>query len=198
MKRTLFTIGTILVLIALAAIFSTIFPLLKTEINYQVKKTTFGDLLKKIPTNQIITAPDSYFSIVIPKIEARSKIIANVDAGSPKDYQTALKKGVAHASGTVFPGMTGTIFLFAHSTDEPWHVKYYNAVFYLLRYLENGDLIIIFYQNQRFNYYVTDKQLVDFRQTDFFSQKDQELLVLQTCYPPGTTKQALLIFAQRN
>jgi len=40
-----------------------------------------------------------------------------------------LQKGIAHAQGSVFPGMQGNIYLFAHSTDNWWNVGRYNAVF---------------------------------------------------------------------
>jgi len=47
--------------------------------------------------------------------------------------------------------MKGTIFLFAHSTDAPWNIIRYNAVFYLLRELDAGDGIIVFFLGKRFN-----------------------------------------------
>ena len=170
-------------------------PSLKSEIGYRLKKTVqpspspmpFPDL----------PAPDPYFSIVIPKIEAKAKILPNIDAAKPAEYQPALMKGVAHAKGTVFPGMTGTIYLFAHSTDAPWNISRYNAVFYLLRELEIGDIIVIFFNSSRYNYIVSEKKIVARTENDFFSQKKEELLVLQTCYPPGTSQKALLIFAKR-
>lgn len=205
LKKAFIIVGNFLLLIALVGLFFTYGPLFKSEINYQVKKRTrtiipkigFGQLLKMEVGSSAITAPDVNFSLVIPKINARSRIIHNVDASDKKDYSTALKKGVAHAKGTVFPGMKGTIMLFAHSTDAPWNIVRYNAIFYLLRELEQGDQIIIFFQGKRFNYRVIDKKIVSPTETSFFSQKNEELLVLQTCYPPGTTKKALLVYAKR-
>lgn len=170
-------------------------PGLKSEISYRLKKTVQPTSMPMpFPDLQ---APDPYFSIVIPKIKAESKIIANIDAGNAKEYQPALMKGVAHAKGTVFPGMTGTIYLFAHSTDAPWNISRYNAVFYLLRELETGDMIVIFFNSKRYNYLVSEVKIVERTENDFFNQKEEELLVLQTCYPPGTTQKALLIFAKR-
>jgi len=193
--------GNFLLAISLIGLIFTFGPLLRAEISYrlkkEVKKSYFGELLKKPPPPLSIPAPDPYFSLVIPKIEAKAKILPNVDASKPKEYLSALKAGVAHAKGTVFPGTKGTIFLFAHSTDSPWNIIRYNAVFYLLRELETNDEIIVFFLGKRFNYKVVEKKIVEPQYTEFFSQKEEEILVLQTCWPPGTTKKALLIFAKR-
>lgn len=177
-------------------------PLLKEELIFRFKKNVssqlfFGDLIKASSLNSSLVVPDLNFSLIIPKIDARVKIFPNVDASNPKEYLPVLKKGVAHARGTVFPGMKGSIFLFAHSTDAPWNIIRYNAIFYLLGKLEKDDEIILVYGGKRFNYRVLEKKIVDVTETSFFTQKEEELLVLQTCYPPGTTRRALLVFAKR-
>lgn len=180
-------------------------PMLKAELNYRLRGGLCGLLCSTCSTGQAETEaaflnlnpPDLYFSIVIPKIDARAKIIPNVDASNPRQYRWALKKGVAHAKGTVFPGMKGTIYLFAHSAGTPGEIAHYNAVFYLLKELKAGDLIVVFFQGQGFAYQVEEKKIVEASETGFFEQKDEELLVLQTCHPPGTTTKALLVFAKR-
>jgi len=194
--------GNFLLIFAFLGCLLTYGPLLKSELEYRFKKNIgqqiyFRDLLGKEISSPVPLAPDPNFSLVIPKIQAQAKIFANVDASKPSVYLPVLKKGVAHARGTVFPGMQGTIFLFAHSTNSPWNIVRYNAVFYLLRELEEGDEVIIFFGGKRFNYRVTEKKVVPPTQTSFFKQKEEELLVLQTCHPPGTTREALLVFAKR-
>lgn len=202
--------GNGLILASLVGIFLTFGPLVKLDLNYRQKKeenlqatiqTHFSDLSDLSLQGdaleaQNIKVPDVNFSIVIPKINASSIVIPNVNASIEKEYDAALKKGVAHGAGTVFPGMKGTIFLFAHSTDAPWNIQRFNAVFYLLRELEPNDQIIVFYQGAKHYYSVYEKKIVDPKETSWFNQRDEEILVLQTCYPPGTTKQALLIFAK--
>ncbi len=95
-------------------------------------------------TEQVLYAKDTSFSIIIPKIGASAKIFPNVDATNPDEFMPVLQEGIAHAKGTVFPGMNGNIYLFAHSTDNWWNVGRYNAVFYLLKDLKPGDDIILF------------------------------------------------------
>jgi sortase A len=46
---------------------------------------------------------DPQFSIVIPKSEAKAKILANIEAADEKIYLAALNKGIAHTLGTAFP-----------------------------------------------------------------------------------------------
>ena len=139
----------------------------------------------------------SYFSVVIPKIDAASNVIANVDPGNRADYLEALSKGVAHAKGTYFPGQTGTVFLFSHSTDSPLNFARYNAVFYLLKKLEKGDKIVIFFADKKYVYEVEDKKIADPKDVSWLDPENKgEKLVLMTCDPPGTTWRRLLVTAK--
>ncbi len=160
---------------------------------------SFADVLSG-SKEQILTPIDTQFDILIPKIGANSRVFPNVDASDPNQFLPILKEGVAHAKGTVFPGMKGNIYLFAHSTDNFWDVGRYNAVFYLLKDLTPGDEIVIFYQNKRYNYVVTGSKKVDPSDVSYIvnaQNQNTETLILQTCWPPGTTWQRLLVFAKR-
>jgi LPXTG-site transpeptidase (sortase) family protein len=148
---------------------------------------------------QVLTAPDPDFSIVIPKIGAAAKVFANVDPSNEEEYQKVLLEGVAHAKGTVFPGLRGNTYLFAHSTDSFWDVGRYNAVFYLLKDLSVGDEVTIFYQGIRHDYVITESKIVgpnDVSPIVDAQKEGDETLILQTCWPPGTTFQRLLVFAR--
>lgn len=146
---------------------------------------------------EVITPLSTDFGIVIEKINANAKIIANVNPANEREYVSALTKGVAHAAGTKFPGEKGNIYLFSHSTDAPWNVIRYNAVFYLLRELEVGDRVILFYNYRRFDYFVYDKTIVNPTDVSFLTnQYDESILTLQTCDPPGTLLKRLVIRAK--
>ncbi len=216
------SIGNFLLLFAIFGVFSTFGPALYFEVQFRViqargitykiadsesvteivkgedkSQPSFGDLLTG-EKEQEIAAPDEEFSIVIPKIGAASKISPNVDPSNEDSFLPVLKTSVAHAQGTVFPGMPGNIYLFAHSTDNFWDVGRYNAIFYLLKDLEVGDEISVFYQGERHNYFVSDKQIVDSDDVSLITDANtgNEQLILQTCWPPGTTWKRLLIFAR--
>jgi len=136
------------------------------------------------------------FGIVIPKIGANAKIFPNVDPFDEEAFLPVLRRGVAHAQGTSFPGQGGNIYLFAHSTDAFYNVGRYNAVFYLLGKLDAGDEIDIFYHQKLYKYLVTEKKVVAPEAIEYFFETKKEVLTLQTCYPPGTTLKRMIIRAK--
>jgi len=163
-------------------------------------QTDSGDSINSlfVSGNQIVMVPkDTNFSVLIPKIGANAEVIPNIDPANETEYLAALKKGVAHAKGSVFPGMQGTTYLFAHSTDSFLDVGRYNAIFYLLKDLVPGDDITVFFANKRYDYKVTTSEIIDPTNVSYLTnaQKTQEQLVLQTCWPPGTTFKRLLVVA---
>lgn len=169
------------------------------EIQKSIRRTSpsFADVLSG-PKEQILVPVDSIFSILISKIGINARIFPNVDPSTPDVFLPVLQKGIAHAKGTFFPGQKGNIYLFAHSTDNFWNAGRYNAIFYLLKDLRNGDDVVIFYQNVRYNYKVTKLEITGPSEVSFITraQVGKELLILQTCWPPGTTWQRLLVFAE--
>ncbi len=220
---TLRSIGNFLLLFAIYGVISTFGPALYYEVSYQVIKArgvnftvasetttaigalaknqeqsvSFGDLLTG-SKNQTIVPPDTEFSIVIPKIGASAKVIANVDPSSEEAFLPALLQGVAHAQGSLFPGLSGNIYMFAHSADNFWDAGQYNAIFFLLKDLNEGDEIVIFYQGKRYNYFVTEARVVEPEEVHFITEANtgNEQLILQTCWPPGTAWKRLLVFAR--
>jgi sortase A len=156
----------------------------------------FGEVLSG-EKQQILTPKDTQFSILIPKIGASAKVIPNVDPTNEAEFLEVLNRGVAHAKGTVFPGIKGNTYLFAHSADNWWNVGRYNAVFYLIKDLSEGDQIVVFFENKRHDYVVKQKVVSAPSDTSFLTlaQRDEERLILQTCFPPGTTWNRLYIIA---
>lgn len=186
------------------AIFGLLFlfwPVLVQEIRYQLiishQSTAVDKTFPGFPNGDQWAPVNTTFSIVIPKIDAKAPIIANVSLTDETIYQEALKKGVAQAKGTCFPGMSCRMYLFAHSTNSPFLVSQFNAVFYLLRKLEPGDQILVYYYGKKILYEVTGKEIVGSKETKYLTEIGQEeQLILQTCDPPGTTLNRLLVFAK--
>ncbi len=214
---TLRTVGNFLILLSLFTIVKTFYEPVKGEVAYFIDQLSGkqyllsdsqeardlsqrGKLADLVRNNkvQLLQPIDPDFSIVIPAIAANAKILPDVNAADQNEYLAALKKGVAHAKGSSFPGENGHIFLFAHSTDYFWNVSNYNAVFYLLYKLKNEDEVNIFYKGKRFAYKVTGSKIVDPSQVEYLTRTSaQEEVTLQTCWPPGTTLKRLLVFAKR-
>lgn len=150
------------------------------------------------PREQIVIPKDTDFSIVISKIGASAKIFPNIDSSNEEEFVPVLQEGVAHAKGTVFPGMKGNIYLFAHSTDNFWNVGVYNAIFYLLKDMQKGDDVVVFFETIRHNYVVEESFVLDAEDVSYLvnsQNTDGEKLILQTCWPPGTTWKRLIVVA---
>lgn len=180
---------------AIVALIFSFYPIIKSEYFTKPQKITFGDLISN--SNAADFGLDPYFSIYIPKMNARANVIPNVDPGNQTEYLKALKEGVAQAKGTAFPGQGKLIYLFSHSTDSPLNFARYNAIFYLLRKLDKGDRIMVYYMDKEYEYLVTDKVITAANDISWLTDKGQgEELVLQTCDPPGTSLRRLLVVAK--
>lgn len=155
----------------------------------------FGDV--EASGEDLIKPVSTEFGLVIEKINANAKIVPQVDPGIEKDYIAALREGIAQAKGSTEPGEDGNMFLFSHSTDAPWNIVRYNAIFYLLRELEPGDRVIVFYKNRRYDYIVFDKTIAEASDISFYTNRyDKPVLTLQTCDPPGTVLKRLIVRAK--
>lgn len=199
-------LGIFLLTLSFLGLFSLGAPIIIGELAYRlpqkenkvaVKKETFGSLLWERRAQNLLSSTGQEFSLVIPKIDLNAQIIPNVDPVNEAEYLTALKKGVAHARGTNFPGQGGLVYLFGHSTDYVFNIPYFNALFYNLKELEPGDEVGIAYQGKAFFYKVTEKKIVSGDDIAVLKEfAGQERLVLQTCWPPGTTLKRLLVIAR--
>lgn len=140
---------------------------------------------------------DTKFGIFVEKIGANARIVSDVNPYSAQEYDAALSQGVGHAKGTAYPGQVGNVYLFAHNTLNAWDIPRYNAVFFLLHNLEAGDRITTFYNDQRYDYIVFDKNIHKPSDLSPLTTKYSEpILSLQTCWPPGTTWQRLVVRAK--
>ena len=135
------------------------------------------------------------FGIVIDKLGINEVVTANVDPFNKKEYMPVLQQGIAHASNTALPDQEGNVYLFSHSSDNPFSITRYNTSFYLLDKLKPGDEIKIYYQQHEHLYRVRETSVVKPHQVEALSQETQNQLTLQTCTPAGTATNRLLVFA---
>lgn len=187
LPQILISLGSLLIVTSLILFVFIFFPVAKVEVNYALNK----------PKNLEIKPIDKEFGIVIPKIGANAKIIANVDPYNANIYQVALTKGVAQARGTAMPNEIGNMFLFSHSSANLLEAARYNSVFYLLSKLKKDDEVDIYYKQIKYKYIVSEIKLVDAKDVSYLeSQSKTKTLTLMTCWPAGTTYKRLLVIAQ--
>jgi len=193
--RVFISVGWACIFVAFLILGLTYYPILREEFLYR-----YRHVAATVPGSKDTfdaTPIDRDFGIVIPKLGANARVIPNVDPYDEKAYQTALAKGVAHARGTAYPGQTGSMFLFSHSSVDFYRATQFNSVFYLLNKLETDDEIDVYYQDAQYTYRVTGKKIVEGSDVSYLSGRGSgKTLILMTCWPPGTSLKRLLVFAE--
>jgi LPXTG-site transpeptidase (sortase) family protein len=179
----------------LSLVFLALTPLLSQVKSNSVKKPSspnyFGLYLNKSLDWEALND----FKLIIPKLDLNADVSPSIDLLNPKSWQSALKKGLAHAPHSSFPNQPSTPYVFGHSTDYPWNIQAYNALLYSLNDLVLNDQIFISFKKEPYRYRVTDKQIIKADDLSYLNSIDQNRLVLQTCWPPGTTLKRLVVVA---
>jgi LPXTG-site transpeptidase (sortase) family protein len=117
---------------------------------------------------------------------------------SEKAFQQALQNGAVHYPGTALPGEYGNVYIFGHSSDDPWHKGDYKNVFEKLPQIEIGEEIMITDKDgNKFVYEVLETKIIFSNDISVLAQPaDQRLLTLQTSYPVGTSQKRFVVIAE--
>lgn len=195
----LLSFGAASFILGICIIVLTFYPVISVELSYVLSRSNRASVTPSGTNTQdtAIIPVNAEFGIIIPKIQANARIIANVNPYDSRAYQVALTKGVAHAKDSALPGQNGNIFLFSHSSVNFYEANRYNSVFYLLTKLEKGDEIILYYHKNKFEYSVTDKKIVEPADVSYLAKGTLgDTVTLMTCWPPGTTFRRLVVLAK--
>lgn len=157
------------------------------------KASIFSKLISTKPIE--IEPVDKDFSIVIEKIGVNAPVVRDVSVTNPDAYNEALKNGIAHASLSNYPSEdAGNTYLFAHASVNFWQLGKYATIFNLLRKVELGDRVNIFYEDTEYVYEVVNKEILEGWNTYPLTRSVIEpTLTIQTCDPPGTTLNRLVV-----
>lgn len=186
----------LMIFLPLLAIFWLLSPMVIGEIRYRLVSEKKVETIERSKFSYVLSPNDNEMELIIPKIAVRTQVLANVDPNKEDEYNEILNNKAAHAQGSAFPGQKGLIYLFGHSTNSVFNKNFFNPVFYSVKNLEPGDQIAILYQGKVHVYQINEKMVVD--PDDFTAVRtgvDEEKLVLQTCWPPGTSWKRLLLVA---
>src|SRR4030042_2720793 len=197
-RKTNKPLWLLFLLVSFLSLFSLAGPLIVNEISYRLAPEVVSPVQVEVqvPKREIMVEK---FELVIPKLQITAPVVANIDPADEKAYDLALKNGIAHAKGSSFPGQKGSVYLFAHSSNYLWETSPYRAVFYRLKDLQKTDKIVIAFNGKVYLYEVLDKKYVKGGEVSWLMpaiDQEEERLVLQTCWPPSTDWQRLVIVAQ--
>lgn len=208
-KTILKGLSNLLIAVGLFLVFLTYFDAVYREVKYRIdsvlginyvleteqikvedKQASFSE------ARDIIIRPvNKDFSIVIESINVNSPVVIDVPIIDKSAYLESLKKGVAHASFSDYPDdENARVYLFAHSSYNFWELGRYSSVFNLLHKLQIGQEINLFYRGQRYVYKVENLEYKkDFKVDETIYESIGPTLTLQTCHPPGTTLNRLIV-----
>ena len=170
-------------------------PLIIGEIRYHLVVKKQPEVIQS-KFRYVLSPNDNEMELIIPKIAVRTKVLANIDPNKEESYNSILSNKAAHALGSSLPGQKGLIYLFGHSTNSIFNLDFFNPVFYSVKNLEKNDQIAILYQGKVYTYQINEKKIVEADDlTDLKAEPNEEKLILQTCWPPGTSWKRLLLIA---
>ncbi len=210
MRKTKF-LGTLLILFGIALLAFHFGPVVKDELWFRLKESrgqtytlgaedgqTDSVFARFLSTKPVLLDPvDRNFGLVIERIGVNTPIVADVSVTDEKAYKEALKYGVAHAISSDYPSEApSNVYLFAHSSVNFWQLGKYATAFNLLRKLDLEDRVHIFFEGKTFVYRVVNKEMMKGWNTYPLTRAVIEpTLTLQTCDPPGTTLNRLVVTA---
>lgn len=138
--------------------------------------TTVGSVLKS-------------YTISVPKLKIDN---ATVEIGGD------LKKSLVAWPTSALPGSWGNNIIFGHS-ELPQFASptNYSGIFTHIMELEQGDEIVITYDDVKYTYKVIDKKVIEPTDISVLEQRyDSAYVTLITCVPPGTLWKRGVIKAQ--
>ncbi len=158
---------------------------------------------KQIPAiTMSVTPPDD--RIIIPRINKNVPIIPVSTENLIRrdwnaleaDIQGALQGGVVHYPGTAYPGDRGNVVITGHSSYFPWDPGRFKDVFALLHEVNTGDRLIVYHEQQKYNYEVYETKIVNPDEIQVLTQQGGDRLTLITCTPVGTNLRRLIVLAR--
>jgi LPXTG-site transpeptidase (sortase) family protein len=148
----------------------------------------------------INTAVSDENKLIITKLNIDVPVHFGI-SNDTKTVNNAMMHGVAHfmvPGANAYPGQVGNVVITGHSAGDIYSSNQYKFIFSGLERLADGDLIYVDYNKVRYTYRITGRKTVE--PTDVAALKydgDKKMLTLITCWPLGTSRYRLLIFAEQ-
>lgn len=161
-------------------------PLVPYETKLLEPGSGFAEELGALPETPRKPIPEEN-RIVIPKIGVDVEIVEGKD-------QRVLSRGIWHIPDTSNPAAGGNTVLSGHRFQ---YLPPSSKTLYLLDKLENGDLIIVYWEGVEYDYRVNGQAVVNPTQTEILENTPDNRLTLFTCTPLFSTSKRLVIFSEQ-
>jgi LPXTG-site transpeptidase (sortase) family protein len=156
-----------------------------------------------IPKLNIEVTPPG-LRVIVPRLRSNVPVITVSEAtlvsrdwdALESEIQNALRDGVVHYPGTPFPNESGNVVLTGHSSYYPWDPGRFKDVFAILHQAIVGDEIVLFYDQQKYVYKITDIKKVNPDEVNVLGDSGDDRLTLITCTPIGTNLKRLIVTAK--
>ena len=139
--------------------------------NENERKTQTEEITFNLENNNLAVYPslgDKYGTLKIDSLNVKLALLFG-------DTLDILRKGVGHSTYSYFPGEGGSIICMAH--DTAGFLKY-------LYTIPENSIIEIETNYGKFKYQLYETKIIHMSETDaLFLQRDEEILILYTCYP---------------
>lgn len=190
-------VGVVCVILPILFVVTFYAPLYSKRLDFD--RTQNGSAINSQSSVTSATVPASTeFGLIIPKINVNVPVVADVNGDVARVYFQKLKDGVAHFKDTVKPNQIGNTVIFGHSSAIPGIVATpYAETFLLLDKLKKGDLIVVYYQSQFYNYEVDSVKSKPDDALDILAPTSRSTLTLFTCWPPGTDFKRMVVVSHR-
>ncbi|MFH1036499.1 MAG: sortase [Patescibacteria group bacterium] len=167
--------------------------------NYRAVSRYASDLSQKVSGEETASttadAIEKGDSIEIPAIGITAPFIVDKKLNDVTIYG-ALDTGVVLYPTSVLPGQKGQTVILGHSAPANWPKIKYDWVFSKISELKAGDKITVNYDGKEFDYSVT--RTIFLNKGDAIPQSDSNssnVLVLVSCWPPGTDSRRIAVEA---
>ncbi len=136
--------------------------------------------------------------LVLPRI---GKNVPLVDVPSHRNWnqletniQGGLRDGVVVHPVSHSPGSFGNFFVTGHSSYYKWDPGRFKDVFALLHEVQEGDVVEVYWEGQKYEYQMHTKKVVPPTEISVLNQPtDASIITLMTCTPVGTNKNRLIL-----
>jgi LPXTG-site transpeptidase (sortase) family protein len=165
-----------------------------------ISRAFFADLLYRFDQyvqdkKTYLNALNQQYTITIPRLGVTDVPLLTTDPFDEDYYHWVLTKGIGHA--LKYPGETGKVLIYGHSSGYSWDGSPYKQVFRALNQLEDGDEIIVSYLGKTYRYAVNGRDLRHPDDVSVLEDSPVEQLAILTCWPPDSLKNRYLIYAER-